>query len=109
MRLLPTDLPGLLVIEPRVFGDSRGFFQETYVQRRYAEAGIGPTFVQDNVSFSARSTLRGLHYQDPQAQGKLVYVLWGEVFDVAVDIRLESPTFGQWFGTTLSADNHRQV
>ena len=108
MRVLNTNLPGVLVIEPAVFGDARGYFVETWQRARYAEAGIGPDFVQDNVSRSARGTLRGLHLQQPFAQGKLVHVLEGEVFDVAVDVRVGSPTFGQWNGQTLSADNKKQ-
>ncbi len=107
MNILPTPLPGVLVIEPKVFGDARGFFVETWQSERYAEAGL-PPFVQDNLSLSARGVLRGLHYQEPDAQGKLVQVLQGEVFDVAVDIRVGSATFGQWHGVTLSADNKRQ-
>jgi len=109
MQIIPTELPGVLIIEPKVFADSRGFFLETYHADRYREAGLQVTFVQDNLSFSQRGTLRGLHYQNPQAQGKLVTVLQGEVYDVAVDIRCDSPTFGQWTGVTLSSDNHRQL
>ncbi len=97
-----------MVIEPKVFGDSRGFFLETYNQDRYREAGIDLDFVQDNLSFSHQGTLRGLHYQNPHPQGKLVYVLQGEVFDVAVDIRHDSATFGDWVGVTLSSENKRQ-
>jgi dTDP-4-dehydrorhamnose 3,5-epimerase len=109
MNITETHLPGVLLIEPKVVGDARGFFMETYHARRYGEAGLNAAFVQDNLSFSRRGTLRGLHYQNPHAQGKLVYVIQGEVFDVAVDIRAGSPTFGQWLGTTLSADNKRQL
>jgi dTDP-4-dehydrorhamnose 3,5-epimerase len=109
MNVIQTKIPGVLIIEPRVFGDSRGFFMETWNQVRYADAGLAESFVQDNLSFSARGVLRGLHFQNPNAQGKLVYVLQGEVFDVAVDIRLGSPTFGQWVGVTLSAENKRQM
>jgi dTDP-4-dehydrorhamnose 3,5-epimerase len=109
MRITQTKLPRVLLIEPRVFGDERGFFMETYQAERYAEAGIPGPFVQDNLSFSQRGVLRGLHYQKPNAQGKLVHVLQGEVFDVAVDIRHGSPTFGQWVGYTLSAQNKRQL
>ena len=109
MRIETTELPGVLILEPKVFGDARGFFLETWSERRYAEAGLPQTFVQDNLSFSARGVLRGLHYQHPHAQGKLVYVLQGEVFDVAVDIRAGSPTFGRWVGATLSAENRRQL
>ena len=107
MNVLATPLPGVLVLEPRVFGDDRGFFMETWQAERYAEAGL-PPFVQDNLSFSQRGVLRGLHYQEPGGQGKLVQVLQGEVFDVAVDIRQGSPTFGQWHGVTLSSQNRRQ-
>jgi dTDP-4-dehydrorhamnose 3,5-epimerase len=107
MNVLTTPLPGVLVIEPKVFGDARGFFVETWQAERYAEAGL-PPFVQDNLSLSAHGVLRGLHYQEPDAQGKLVQVLEGEVFDVAVDIRMGSETFGQWHGVTLSAENKRQ-
>jgi dTDP-4-dehydrorhamnose 3,5-epimerase len=109
MNVIQTKLPGVVIIEPRVFGDERGFFIETWQQRRYAEAGLPDHFVQDNLSFSQRGILRGLHYQHPQGQGKLVYVLQGEVYDVAVDIRVGSPTFGQWEGVTLSAENKRQL
>jgi len=104
-----TPLPGVLVIEPRVYEDERGFFLETYQRRRFAEAGIDLTFVQDNWSRSTRDTLRGLHYQITQPQAKLVQVVDGSVFDVAVDLRQDSPTFGRWYGTTLSAENHRQL
>jgi dTDP-4-dehydrorhamnose 3,5-epimerase len=107
MNILSTPLPGVLIIEPKVFGDARGFFVETWQAKRYAEAGL-PPFVQDNLSLSARGVLRGLHYQEPAAQGKLVQVLEGEVYDVAVDIRVGSPTFGAWHGVALSADNKRQ-
>ncbi len=108
MNILTCELPGLLIIEPKVFGDSRGFFMETWNLRRYREAGIPLDFVQDNVSFSRRGTLRGLHFQNPAAQGKLLHVLQGEVFDVAVDLRRSSPTFGRWHGLILSAENKRQ-
>lgn len=108
MNVIETELPGVLIIEPKVFGDARGFFMETYNDARYAEAGLPERFVQDNLSFSARGVLRGLHFQNPQPQGKLVSVLQGEVFDVAVDIRVGSPTFGEWTGVTLSAENKRQ-
>ncbi|MBD3619184.1 MAG: dTDP-4-dehydrorhamnose 3,5-epimerase [Chromatiales bacterium] len=109
MQVKETKLPGVLLVEPAVFGDDRGFFMETYQAERYAEAGIPGPFVQDNLSFSQRGVLRGLHFQQPNAQGKLVYVLQGEVFDVAVDIRVGSPTFGQWVGYMLSAENKRQL
>lgn len=108
MRIQDTALSGVLIIEPKVFGDARGFFLESYNRDRYREAGIELDFVQDNLSYSRKGTLRGLHYQNPHAQGKLVHVLEGEVFDVAVDIRHGSPTFGQWVGVTLSAENKRQ-
>jgi dTDP-4-dehydrorhamnose 3,5-epimerase len=101
-------IPGLLIIEPKVFGDERGFFMESYSRDRYAEAGVPAEFVQDNLSLSARGILRGLHLQHPNDQGKLCSVLQGEVFDVAVDVRVGSPTFGQWEGVTLSAENKRQ-
>lgn len=107
MEIQPTSIPDLLIIEPVVHGDTRGFFLETYHRRKFANAGITAEFVQDNLSRSKRGTLRGLHYQIRQPQGKLVSVLAGEVFDVAVDLRRSSPTFGQWFGTELTADSHR--
>ncbi|AGA33590.1 dTDP-4-dehydrorhamnose 3,5-epimerase [Thioalkalivibrio nitratireducens DSM 14787] len=102
-------IPEVLRIEPKVFGDPRGYFMESYHAARYAEFGIPAAFVQDNVSASGRGILRGLHLQNPHPQGKLVYVLEGEVFDVAVDVRVGSPTFGQWVGEYLSAANHRQL
>ena len=108
MNVIETDLPGVLIVEPKVFGDERGFFMESYNAGRYGEAGLPDRFVQDNLSFSRRGVLRGLHFQNPQPQGKLVSVLQGEVFDVAVDIRVGSPTFGRWAGVTLSAENKRQ-
>jgi dTDP-4-dehydrorhamnose 3,5-epimerase len=111
MKLLATTLPGVVLVELAVFGDHRGRFMETFRRERYDAAGIarGLEFVQDNFSSSARGTLRGLHYQLHQPQGKLVHVTRGEVFDVAVDIRRGSPTFGHWFGTVLSEANHRQM
>jgi dTDP-4-dehydrorhamnose 3,5-epimerase len=109
MNLIPTSLPGVLIIEPRVFRDERGFFLETYHAQRYREAGLDAAFVQDNHSRSTRGTLRGLHWQAERPQGKLVRVLVGEIYDVAVDIRPDSPTFGKWVGVTLSADNFRQA
>ncbi|GBE11689.1 dTDP-4-dehydrorhamnose 3,5-epimerase [bacterium BMS3Bbin12] len=108
MKVIETELPGVLVLEPPVFGDSRGFFQEVWNRRRYAAAGIDVDFVQDNVSRSTRGVLRGLHFQHPGAQGKLVWVLEGEVYDVALDVRAGSPSFGRWTALTLSAANHRQ-
>lgn len=110
MQIQTTALPGVLIIEPTVFGDDRGFFYESFNQKRFAElTGITRDFVQDNNSKSAKGVLRGLHYQIQQAQGKLVRVTAGEVFDVAVDIRKSSPTFGQWVGVVLSATNKRQL
>ena len=108
MKIIDTDLPGCLVIEPRQFGDARGWFMESWNRDRYAEHGIGPDFVQSNLSQSAKAVLRGLHYQWPNPQGKLVSVLEGEVYDVAVDIRRGSPHYGRWTAAILSADNRRQ-
>lgn len=107
--MIETSLPGVLLIEPKSFGDSRGFFLETYSEQRYADAGIKQTFVQDNHSRSQKGVLRGLHYQLNFPQGKLVSVTRGEVLDVAVDIRVGSPTFGQWYGAVLNDENHRQL
>lgn len=109
MNVLPCKLAGLLEIEPKVFGDPRGFLMELWNQQRYRDAGLSASWVQDNLSLSRRHTLRGLHFQNPHAQGKLVSVLQGEVFDVAVDIRRSSPTFGQWHGLLLTGDNRRQL
>ena len=110
MKVTPTAIPDVLVIEPRVFGDARGFFLESWNRRAFAEAiGHDVDFVQDNHSASERNVLRGLHYQLRQAQGKLVRVIAGEVFDVAVDLRRSSPTFGKWIGERLSAENHRML
>ena len=109
MDVKRTKLPGLLVVEPDVFADKRGFFLETWNVTRYEQAGIPGPFVQDNASFSVKGILRGLHFQHPQSQGKLVQVLSGEVVDVAVDIRVGSPTFGQWVSEVLSGTNHRQM
>ena len=108
MKVWPTDLPGVMVIEPDVYRDDRGFFLESYHARNYAEAGIPGTFVQDNHSRSGRGSVRGLHAQRRRPQGKLVRVLLGEIFDVVVDIRRGSPTFGRWVGVNLSADNFLQ-
>ena len=108
MKVVETQLPGVLIVEPDRFGDTRGFFQEIWHEGRYREAGISGPFVQDNLSLSAHGVLRGLHFQNPNPQGKLVYVLQGEAFDVAVDIRAGSATFGNWTGVTLSGDNGRQ-
>jgi len=110
MRVRETKLPGLLILEPSVYSDPRGSFFESWSERRYAEHGVPSSFVQDNISRSIRGTLRGLHMQaPPMEQGKLVSVLDGEVFDVAVDVRPGSPSFGQWLGETLSASNARQL
>lgn len=109
MRKIETPLPGVFLFEPQVFGDARGFFIETYSARKFAELGVDNVFVQDNHSKSARGVLRGLHYQLRNPQAKLCRVVTGSVFDVAVDIRVSSPTFGQWFGAILSAENKRQI
>lgn len=109
MQVHATAIPGVLLFEPRVFGDARGFFLETFHAGRYAEAGLRLPFVQDNWSRSARGTLRGLHFQWPHPQGKLVSVVSGAVWDVAVDVRRGSPTFGQHVGVELTADNKRQL
>jgi len=109
MNFNKTSLPGVLLIEPKVFSDSRGFFMETFQRRLYKEAGIDYEFVQDNLSYSKKGTLRGLHYQYPNSQGKLVSVVYGEVFDVTVDIRKGSPTFGNWYGIEISAENKRHL
>lgn len=109
MKLTETNLPGVIIIEPDVFGDERGFFMETWHQLKYKEAGLPARFVQDNLSYSGKGVLRGLHFQCPNTQGKLVFVLRGEVFDVAVDIRSGSPTFGRWTGIMLSGDNKLQL
>lgn len=108
MKVIETDLPGCVVIEPAVFGDARGFFFETWNAQRYGELGLPSKFVQSNVSSSSRGVLRGLHYQWQHPQGKLVSVLEGEVYDVAVDVRHGSPTFGQWAAVVLSAENKKQ-
>jgi len=109
MHIFDTDLSGVLIIEPKVFGDQRGFFMETWNQAAYAAAGITANFVQDNLSLSKKGTLRGLHFQKPNTQGKLVYVILGEVFDAIVDIRAGSPTFGKAINVVLSSDNRRQI
>jgi len=109
MKIIPTRLGEVLLIEPMVFGDQRGYFLETYRKERYAAAGVAADFVQDNISFSQGNILRGLHFQNPQGQAKLVQVLEGEIFDVAVDVRRGSPTFGQWVGVTLSSAKPRQL
>lgn len=109
MHCIETGIPGLLIIEPQVHGDQRGFFMETWHARRYADAGLPGRFVQANLSRSAAGVVRGLHYQYPEPQGKLVQVIAGRIFDVAVDIRPDSPSFKQWAGVELTADNHRQL
>lgn len=109
MKITETQIPDVKLIEPKVFGDERGFFMETWNEKAFHEAGINDTFVQDNHSRSANNTLRGLHYQIKRPQGKLVRVTRGEVFDVAVDLRKSSPTFGQWVGEYLSEDNNRML
>ena len=109
MEFRSTDLPGVIVVEPDVYRDARGFFLETYQARKYREGGIAATFVQDNHSYSVRDTLRGLHAQRQRPQGKLVRVIRGAIFDVAVDIRRGSPTFLRWVGATLSGENFRQL
>jgi dTDP-4-dehydrorhamnose 3,5-epimerase len=109
MEFTPTSIPEIIIIDPEVYGDERGFFMETYRETEFIAAGIENKFVQDNHSGSIRGTLRGLHYQIKQTQGKLVQVVSGKVFDVAVDLRRSSPNFGRWVGETLSADNKRQL
>jgi dTDP-4-dehydrorhamnose 3,5-epimerase len=110
MQVIPTAIPDVLIIEPKVFGDARGFFFESFNERSFSQAtGLELSFVQDNHSRSAKGVLRGLHYQLQKSQGKLVRVVRGSVYDVAVDLRKSSPTFGCWIGTELSEDNHRQM
>jgi dTDP-4-dehydrorhamnose 3,5-epimerase len=109
MKIISTAIPEVIVFEPQVFTDSRGYFLETYQEQKYRDAGIPKPFVQDNQSFSIAKVLRGLHFQLKHPQGKLVRVTKGEVFDVAIDLRKTSPTFGQWHGEILSADNKRQM
>ena len=109
LKLINTSIPDVLLIEPKVYDDSRGFFLETFHQKKYTDVGINKTFVQDNYSHSKQRILRGLHYQLHHPQGKLIFVLRGEIFDVAVDIRRGSSTFGKWFGANLSAKNKRQI
>ncbi len=109
IKYTETDLPGVLLIEPDIFKDSRGFFMETFHKEKYMDLGIDRDFVQDNYSHSRQGVIRGLHYQLKHPQGKLVSVITGKIFDVAVDIRYGSPTFGQWTGQFLSAENRRQV
>lgn len=109
MKIIPTNIPDVLILEPQVFGDARGFFLETWNSQTFADAGLDLNFVQDNHSRSGQGILRGMHYQIQNPQGKLVRVTSGKVFDVAVDLRQSSPTFGQWAGAELSADNHRMM
>ncbi len=109
MNVVQTDIPEVLIVEPKLFGDHRGWFMETWQEEKYRDAGIAGPFVQDNMALSSHGILRGLHVQQPYSQGKLVQVVSGEVFDVAVDIRTGSPWFGKWVGVLLSADNHRQL
>ena len=110
MNVIQSAIPGLLILEPKVFGDARGFFMESYNAKAFQDAtGLAPEFVQDNHSRSAKGVLRGLHYQIEQAQGKLVRAVRGSVFDVAVDLRKSSPTFGKWVGVELSEENNRQL
>jgi dTDP-4-dehydrorhamnose 3,5-epimerase len=109
MEVIAQELPEVLLIKPRVFGDERGYFIETFHGERYRDSGLRLPFVQDNLSRSRHGTLRGLHLQQPHGQGKLVSVLEGEVFDVAVDVRIGSPTFGRWVGVSLSDKNHHQL
>jgi dTDP-4-dehydrorhamnose 3,5-epimerase len=109
MEFEPAEIPDVVLIRPKVFGDARGFFFESWEEKKFAAAGLGMKFVQDNHSRSARNILRGLHYQIQQPQGKIVRVVTGAVFDVAVDIRRSSPTFGRWVGATLSQENHHML
>ena len=109
MNVLPTALPEVLIVEPKVFGDSRGFFFESFRADRFAAAGLPTAWVQDNISRSQKNVLRGLHFQLVQPQGKLVRCLRGAIYDVAVDVRRSSPTFGQWVGVEISEENHRAV
>ncbi|HEX8692066.1 MAG TPA: dTDP-4-dehydrorhamnose 3,5-epimerase [Longimicrobium sp.] len=109
MRILPTRIPGVVLVEPPVHADERGYFMESWNHERYAAAGVPARFVQDNLSLSRRHVLRGLHFQNPRAQGKLVSVLRGAVFDVAVDLRQGSPHFGEWVGVELSEENRLQL
>ena len=108
MKIRTTPIEGLLILEPKIFGDHRGFFLETYNQQRYQEAGIKEHFVQDNLSYSQKGVLRGLHFQKPHTQGKLVSVVSGQVWDVAVDLRTKSPTFGRWYGLFLDSESKTQ-
>ncbi|MBX3276490.1 MAG: dTDP-4-dehydrorhamnose 3,5-epimerase [Acidobacteria bacterium] len=109
MKFIPTEMPGVILVEPQVFRDARGFFLETYQQRKFAEGGIDVRFVQDNHSRSSRGTLRGLHLQRTRMQGKLIRAVQGEIYDVAVDVRRNSPSYKKWLGVTLSAENFLQL
>src|SRR5580765_4818775 len=109
MEVLKTSLPGLLLIQPTIYSDSRGHFLEVYRKDKFRELGIKDDFVQDNISHSKKGVLRGLHYQNPKAQGKLISVNHGKIFDVTVDIRRDSPTFGKWFGVELSSENRKHL
>jgi len=109
VNVTPSSLPEVLIVEPPIYGDARGYFFESFHAARYADGGIPGPFVQDNVSMSQRGVLRGLHFQQPNAQGKLISVLAGEIFDVAVDVRVGSPTFGRWVGEILTSDNPQQL
>jgi len=109
VKFADTELPGVVIVEPEVFEDERGFFLETFHKGKYADGGIDRSFVQDNHSHSKKGVLRGLHYQVAHPQAKLIYVAAGEIFDVAVDIRRDSPTFGKWISTILSSENRRQI
>jgi len=109
LKTILTEIEGLIIVEPDVYPDKRGFFTETFQAQRYAEAGIRCAFVQDNLSYSTKGTLRGLHFQVTRPQAKLVHVISGEIFDVAVDLRPGSPTYGKWAGVNLSGTNHRQL
>ena len=109
MKFIPTPLPGVLLVEPKIFQDERGFFLESYQKKHFSEAGIPFDFVQDNHSKSCQGVLRGLHYQIKQPQGKMLRVVVGEIYDVAVDLRKTSPSFGKWFGTHLSAENKKML
>lgn len=109
MKVIEAEIPGVKLIEPQVFGDQRGFFLESYNRDRYRDFGISTEFIQDNLSYSQHGVLRGLHFQHPMAQGKLVTVLMGEVYDVLVDIRKGSPDYGRWLGFYLSGENKRQL
>ncbi|HEY1802683.1 MAG TPA: dTDP-4-dehydrorhamnose 3,5-epimerase [Terriglobales bacterium] len=109
MKVIPTSIPDMILLEPKLFGDERGFFLETYSQQALESVGIRQQFVQDNQSYSKQNVLRGLHYQIQRPQGKLIRVVAGEIFDVGVDLRKNSPTFGQWHGTLLSAENKHML